>query len=231
MTMKKILLFIAMLITSVTLNAQDKDVTKFLGIPVDGTKAAMIQKLRAKGFHRNYNSAKVLTGRFNGVDVNVHIDTNNGKVCRIMVCDANTIDETSIRIRFNILCEQFTNNSKYFNFSGADQKIPDDENISYEMTVNKKRYEALFYQVPDTTTTDYKNYKKEIQSLLSKYTPEQLENPSEEVSNDIFGMLNKHTSEKIIKKPVWFMISEYYGKYYITMFYDNEYNRANGEDL
>lgn len=44
-------------------------------------------------------------------------------------------------------------------------------------------------------------------------------------------MLNKHTFEKIIKKPVWFMISEYYGKYYITMFYDNEYNRANGEDL
>jgi hypothetical protein len=33
------------------------------------------------------------------------------------------------------------------------------------------------------------------------------------------------------KKPVWFMISELYGKYYITMFYDNEYNRANGEDL
>lgn len=50
MTMKKILLFIAMLITSATLNAQDKDVTKFLGIPVDGTKAAMIQKLKTKGF-------------------------------------------------------------------------------------------------------------------------------------------------------------------------------------
>lgn len=33
------------------------------------------------------------------------------------------------------------------------------------------------------------------------------------------------------KKPVWFMISERFGKYYITMFYDNEYNRANGEDL
>ncbi len=38
--------------------------------------------------------------------------------------------------------------------------------------------------------------------------------------------------EKIEKKPVWFMISEEeYGKYYITMYYDNEYNRANGEDL
>ena len=27
------------------------------------------------------------------------------------------------------------------------------------------------------------------------------------------------------------LISENYGQYYITMFYDNEYNRANGEDL
>ena len=38
-------------------------------------------------------------------------------------------------------------------------------------------------------------------------------------------------STKPPKKPVWFMISENYGQYYITMFYDNEYNRANGEDL
>ena len=34
-----------------------------------------------------------------------------------------------------------------------------------------------------------------------------------------------------MKKPVWFMISKYLNMYYITMFYDNEYNRANGEDL
>jgi len=27
------------------------------------------------------------------------------------------------------------------------------------------------------------------------------------------------------------MISDFQGKYYITMYYDNEYNRANGEDL
>ena len=37
--------------------------------------------------------------------------------------------------------------------------------------------------------------------------------------------------ERALKKSVWFMISEIYGKYYITMFYDNEYNRADGEDL
>ncbi len=33
------------------------------------------------------------------------------------------------------------------------------------------------------------------------------------------------------KKTVWFTISQMQGKYYITMFYENGYNQANGEDL
>ena len=34
-----------------------------------------------------------------------------------------------------------------------------------------------------------------------------------------------------LKKSVWFMINERFGKYYIIMYYDNGYNQANGEDL
>jgi len=30
---------------------------------------------------------------------------------------------------------------------------------------------------------------------------------------------------------VWFKIFEMLGEYYIIIYYDNEYNRANGEDL
>ena len=68
--------------------------------------------------------------------------------------------------------------------------------------------------------------------IHSKYTKEQLENPSEEISEDVYRIGAMYALEKIVKKPVWFMISEEeYGKYYITMYYDNEYNRANGEDL
>ena len=37
--------------------------------------------------------------------------------------------------------------------------------------------------------------------------------------------------EVVSKKSVWFTISEFQGKYYISMFYDNVYNQANGEDL
>ena len=46
--MKKILLSLTLLMLSVAMYAQN-EVTKFLGIPIDGTKADMIQKIKAKG--------------------------------------------------------------------------------------------------------------------------------------------------------------------------------------
>ena len=127
----------------------------------------------------------------------------------------------------------YVNNSKTIQSIAVYQrkapKLKEDENISYEMTVHKKRYEATFYQLPDTTAA---NYAEEIQSLIySKYTKEQMENPSEEISQDIYKMAAMYALDKATKTPVWFMISENFGEYYITMFYDNEYNRANGEDL
>ena len=205
------------------------DVTKFLGIPVDGNKSDMISKLKSKGFKQSPYDEDVLTGEFNGKDVNVYIITNNNKVCRIMVCDENTMDEVSIKIRFNRLCDQFNNNSKYINLLGEDQKIKEHEDISYEMLAHEKRYAAIFYQVPDTTAA---SYTEDFQSMIfSKYSKEQLENPSEEITQDIIEMTAMYIIDKATKKSVWFMISECYGEYYITMYYDNEYNRANGEDL
>lgn len=63
-----------------------------------------------------------------------------------MVADVNTVDETNIRIRFNNLCEQFADNPKYTSL--ADNcMIPEDEDISYEMLVHDKRYEAIFHQL------------------------------------------------------------------------------------
>lgn len=91
-----------LLIFSVSLYAQ-KDVTQFLGIPVDGSKSEMIKKLKAKGF-RDDPTSEALLGEFNGGNVNVFVTTNNNKVCRIVVCDAHTVNGTDIRIRFNRLC-------------------------------------------------------------------------------------------------------------------------------
>ena len=84
-----------LMLVSMTAMAQKNDVTKFLGIPVDGTKAEMKQKLVAKGF--TYNAQNdYFEGEFNGRDVIVCIATNNNKVWRIMVKDANPCSETDI---------------------------------------------------------------------------------------------------------------------------------------
>lgn len=138
------------------------------------------------------------------------------------------MDETDIKIRFNKLCQQFKNNSKYTSLD--DYTIPEDEDISYEMSVKSKRYEAIFYQNPVIADSlAIANDIKEI--ILQKYSEKELENPTDDVKTDITKMSLSYAMDLMSKKPVWFMISKFYGKYYITMFYDNEYNRANGEDL
>ena len=225
--MKRILSVAILLVISVSLFAQ-KDVTKFMGIPIDGFKPEMIQKLKEKGFVSSESDKNILEGEFNGTQVNVHIATNNNKVCRIMLCDAHQMDETNIRIRFNKLCQQFKNNTKYTSLD--DYIIPEDEDISYEMKVNNKRYEAIFYQNPVITDSlAMSNELKEV--FLQKYSEKDLENPTGDIKTEITKMTLSYAMDLMSKKPVWFMISEFYGKYYITMFYDNEYNRANGEDL
>lgn len=225
--MKKIVFFIVLLTITISTFAQ-KDVTKFMGIPIDGFKPEMIKKLKEKGFVSSTTDKEILEGEFNGTQVNVYVVTNSNKVCRIMLCDAHQMAETDIKIRFNKLCQQFKNNSKYTSLD--DYTIPEDEDISYEMGVNSKRYEAIFYQNPVITDSlAIANDIKEI--ILQKYSEKDLENPTDDIKTDITKMSLSYAMDLMSKKPVWFMISEFYGKYYITMFYDNEYNRANGEDL
>lgn len=207
-----------------------KDVTKFMGIPVDGTKAEMIQKLKSKGFKSSYYDKDILEGQFNGTDVNVHVVTNGNKVYRIMVADKTSRDETNIRIRFNRLCQQFENNSKYTSFT-ENQSISDDEDIDYNILAHKKRYQAAYYQQPEAMDTIA--IRNELTNLyLSKYTQEQLENPTSAINADCQNITMDYIYDLISRKSVWFMISEDgYNKYSICMYYDNIYNQANGEDL
>lgn len=141
--MRKFITLIAMIVLAAGLHAQN-EVTKFLGIPVDGTKYAMIQKLKAKGF--TYDQKEdLLEGEFNGEKVNIHITTQGNKVWRIMVADKSYRDETQIRIRFNNLLSQFEKNSKYVSFE-SNKMIEEGEDIGYGITVKKKQYEADFFQ-------------------------------------------------------------------------------------
>ncbi len=225
--MKKFLIALALLIGT-TAFAQEKDVTTFLGIPIDGFKSDMIQKLKEKGFTPSAYRSDILEGEFNGKDVNVHIVTNNNKVYRIMVADKNTIGETDIRIRFNNLCYQFEKNPRYIKISDKEYSIPEDEKIGYNMKVNDKRYEAMYYQIQVDTLS---LVNKARTTLLQKYTEEQLQNPTDEIAKEIAFESMCAVIDAVSNKQVWFMISEYKGEYYITMYYDNVLNKANGEDL
>ncbi|MCH5329684.1 MAG: hypothetical protein J1E04_01875 [Alistipes sp.] len=225
--MKKLLIFVMLIALSNVVFAQ-KDVTKFLGIPVDGTKEEMIQELKAKGFRSSSHDREVLEGEFNGTKVTLHVVTNKNKVYRIMVADKIPRNEPSIKIRFNTLCKQFNNNPNYISFD--DYEIPENEDISYEITAHHKRYEAAFYQKPDVTDSlMIKNMVRD--AMLSRYAGYVVENPTEDAMDKIQSDVYKMYIDRISYKSVWFMISELYGEYYIAMYYDNKYNEANGEDL
>lgn len=266
MKIKILVLCATLLMVTSLCNAQDRAL-KFLGIPVDGYKSDMIQKLRNKGFtYLKSGGEDVLTGEFNGEDVRIYIVTNNNKVWRIYIADEDMRDEYQIKLRFNTLCEQFERNSKYTSFF-EDQRIPMDENIPYEMNVNDKHYEAAYYQNPDDP-----DLMKGVMELYSRFQElnsgekdssffeKQAEARARFISSlstydaktfskydaDFFAQLDTATGKEqldaamafmndimsiLSNRVVWFTINEYYGKYYISMFYDNEYNRASGEDL
>lgn len=229
--MKRILLFYIMAITAISMSAQN-DVTTFLGIPVDGFKSDMKQKLVKNSFvPKKVGTNEFLEGEFNGTDVQVFIATNNNKVYRIMLCDAETRNETNIKIRFNNLVRQFENNKRYVSLKKY--TLSDEENISYEISVNKKNYDAIFYQLPNMEKIDTLAMQEKIRNqLLSRFTVEEIKNLSEEIKKkEMEQMAIKNTMDLLSMKPVWFRICESYGEYYISMYYDNEYNHANGEDL
>ena len=235
--MKRLFTLVALCMLSVATFAQ-KDVTKFLGIPVDGTKTQMIQKLKAKGFV--YNQQKdILKGEFNGEQVEISVQTQGNKVWRLAVSDVKGRDEGQIKIRYNKLINQFKKN----------EELSEDEDISYKMLVEKKQYQTAFYQVPNfdstqyrqTLQTKYANEFKRIEEYKAKFSEEEFENPQGELKENIEKISEwaleiaqiemKEILNNAYKKLVWFTIGDIYGRYYITMFYENGYNEANGSDL
>lgn len=147
-----------------------------------------------------------------------------------MLADNFTVDEAQIKIRFNNLVSQFENNKRYFSLDKY--TLSDEEDISYEMTVHNKNYEAAFYQVPDMEKTYTLALQEKVRNeLLSKYTEAELKNPSEEITKEIANTTIKIGTELMLMKPVWFKIVRVNGEYYICMFYDNIYNQADGENL
>lgn len=165
--MKKLLSILTMLVLSISMYAQ-REVTKFLGIPVDGTKSEMIRKLKAKGFEEIPGSDGVLSGEFNGREVFISVQTNNNKVWRIALMDAYALDEAKIKVRFNKLCQQFSNNPKYVAAGDADYSLSEDFKISYEIDVHHKQIEATFFQKTSMIEDDEDLEKRSVWFVIAK---------------------------------------------------------------
>lgn len=143
--MKKILSLAFLLMLSLSVFAQ-RQVTKFLGIPVDGSRTDMIEKLKDKGFtEEKYGNG--LEGQFNGKDVLIYVHTNNNKVWRILVAYKNNFNKEEIKTQYNSLINQFYNNPRYKVFDAEGLTSKDD--IYQEVSINKKQYQASFGQLPD----------------------------------------------------------------------------------
>ena len=232
--MKKLLSFIiGILIMCSTVFGQSESTLKFLGIPVDGSKSEMVKALKAKGFEYDSES-DFLIGDFNGKKSEIGIVENHGKVCRVVVFDANTCDEGQIKIRFNNLIHQFESNDKYF-YIFPNDIIPEDEDIHYEILVNKKEYIAEFMYNPLYGNDELRD------RLINEAVEESKENIKDEKDIEFYSdkdnynqLISSVVRLKVIQmsnSSIWFKIFEHYGKYYIGLYYDNLLNAPNGEDL
>ena len=241
--MKRLLSFvIGILIMCSTVFGQSESTLKFLGIPVDGSKSEMVEVLKSKGFEYDSES-DFLIGDFNGKKSEIGIVENHGKVYRVVVFDADTYDAGEIRIRFNNLIHQFENNDKYF-YIFPNDIIPEDEDIHYEILVNKKQYIAEFRYNPlygnDELRDKVINEAVEESKLSIEKTKDE-----KTIGGITYGefysdkdnydqLISSVVSLKVIQmsnSSVWFKIFEHYGKYYIGLYYDNLLNAPNGEDL
>lgn len=236
--MKKIFATFFLVITTITVFSQsaNENTLKFLGHPVDGSKSKMEAHLRSKGF--TYDSySESFKGKFNGKQVDVYISTNNGNVDRVYVSFPTTRNVSSIINEYNILLGQFKNNDKYLELQ-ENREIPEDENLSYQMSVNNKSYGASFYYKAE------KDILAMQEEFLSEFSEEEIEllktmdlknlNFTTEKEKELFRRLAffvGRNATKDLTGSVWFMIHESYGKYNIGLYYDNLNNRPNGEDL
>ena len=232
--MKRLLSFvIGILIMCSTVFGQSESTLKFLGIPVDGSKSEMVEVLKSKGFEYDSES-DFLIGDFNGKKSEIGIVENHGKVYRVVVFDANTYDAGEIRIRFNNLIHQFENNDKYF-YIFPNDIIPEDDDIHYEILVNKKQYIAEFRYNPLYGNDELRD------RLINEAVEESKENIKDEKDIEFYSdkdnydkLISSIVSLKVIQmsnSSIWFKIFEHYGKYYIGLYYDNLLNAPNGEDL
>ena len=206
-TMRKLVFTLLMLLT-LSLNAQEKEVIKFMGIPVDGTKSEMIAKLEEKGFSPDVKiiefenmekeiergGKEVIGGKIRERDdleyfMNGHFD---GKQCTLVIM--------SYKTKVYKVCVLFE--SSYMDKINAFTTF----NYYAEKLQNKYFDDSNFYRL-----LDYSGELKPNADFMNAFFVRQ---------NEVIGMITLH-----ITYPITNM------EYHIILEYLNSNNMPNGEDL
>lgn len=225
-------------LTSFAQNSNEGTI-KFLGIPIDGPKAKLVEKIKEKGFYKK-TYGEALVGQFNGKTVEVYVADNHGTAYRVFVSFPET-NEYNIRSEYNHLLAQFMRNDKYLPMDEFEE-IDTKEDISYEMSIHNKKYGAGFaYISPDLFTTEQNKAIHELFEKAKTMSQDDVSKLSEEFSNSFYGDSNISTPEEalaamnkflsILTGNVWFTILRDGSDYNIGLYYDNVKNMPNGEDL
>ena len=202
--------------------SEDNDVLKFLGIPIDGSKEQMYNRLKEKGFS-GYSWDEYLEGIFNGENVRVYIGTNHGIVDRIKVIYPST-DKRITKVKYNTLLSRFGRNSKYTELR-ENREISEKEGVAYEIVFEDKIYDAMYFvlrQGVDATSwkEDFnREYKLRYKRPLSELTQEEVE--------EVLFCLPQRIPDAV-SGVVWFTLQS---SNQIVLYYDNFKNRPRGEDL
>ena len=205
--------------------------TKFLGIPIDGSKQEMIRKIQGKGFLYN-KQLDCFTGVFIGEKVVVSLRTYEGKVCQVMVSSLQSYSEKQIKDKFNNLMKQFNEHPNYISAPLEQAYIDKKERVSREISQNGKKYAAYYMQI--THDLDTTIWMKDMERIAHDVVDQlgDIDSLSEH-DKDLTGIYieQKAMRQQYLHNIVWFKIIENKGKYSIGLYYDNLYNQSLGSDI
>lgn len=197
---------------------------RFLGIPVDGPKSEMIEKIKAKGFTYHITE-DYFTGYYYGYPVYVFVQLENRVVNRIIVYDIPQCNQKEIKKRFNELCTKFDRDKRYRSLSDSIVKIRQNEDILKEMRLHQKQYRGLYAQ-GRTTRADSLAIQEALRktdspvSIETKYKTESLRESRRRIHVKAMKRVTP-ICDGVNKSVVWFAISEKFKKFGMILVYDN----------
>lgn len=123
----------------ITSEVIDESAIRFLGVPIDGSRQYMLNRLKAIGFVDS--NRDFLEGQFNGEPVKVFVHTYHDKVDRIIVV-FDTVPEMNLREQYNNLLALFQTSKKYKPIQ-VSRAIPKDDFFYWTNTEYKSRFSVV----------------------------------------------------------------------------------------